>query len=284
MFPSPIQKHGRLANVSYRVALYVSLLLWILPLIAILFTSVRSSADINKGNYWGVPSELNIVENYTNVFTNTPMLRYFINSLIITIPTVIVTIFISSLAGYALAFHIFRGRILLFSLFIAGNFIPFQILMIPVRDFSIRMGTYDSPISLILFHIAFQSGFATFFLRNFIKTIPFSLIESARMEGAGEWRIFFKIIFPLSKPTLSALSVLIFTFVWNDFFWALTLVQSDKVRPVTVGIQALRGQWIASWNLIAAGSVVAALPPVIMFFLMQKQFISGLTMGSVKGE
>ncbi len=284
MFPSPIQKHGMFANVSYRVALYVSLLLWILPLIAILFTSVRSSADINKGNYWGVPSELNIVENYTNVFTNTPMLRYFINSLIITIPTVIVTIFISSLAGYALAFHIFRGRLLLFSLFIAGNFIPFQILMIPVRDFSIRMGTYDSPISLILFHIAFQSGFATFFLRNFIKTIPFSLIESARMEGAGEWRIFFKIIFPLSKPTLSALSVLIFTFVWNDFFWALTLVQSDKVRPVTVGIQALRGQWIASWNLIAAGSVVAALPPVIMFFLMQKQFISGLTMGSVKGE
>ena len=284
MFPSPIQKQSVFANISYRIALYVSLLLWILPLIAILLTSVRSSVDINKGNYWGIPTELHIIENYTTVFTHTPMLRYFINSLIITVPTVIITIFISSLAGYALAFHIFRGRILLFLLFIAGNFIPFQILMIPVRDFSIKMGTYDSPLSLILFHIAFQSGFATFFLRNFIKTIPYSLIESARMEGSGEWRIFFKIIFPLSKPTLAALSVLIFTFVWNDFFWALTLVQSDMSRPVTVGIQALRGQWVASWNLISAGSIVAALPPVIMFFLMQKQFIQGLTMGSVKGE
>lgn len=103
------------------------------------------------------------------------------------------------------------------------------------------------------------------------------------MDGAGEWKVYFRIIIPLLRPALSALAVLTFTFIWNDFFWALTLIQSDDVRTVTVGLQALRGQWVTSWNLIAAGSVVAALPPVIMFFAMQKHFIRGLTFGAVKG-
>lgn len=284
MFPRPIQKAGKITNLSYRVALVIALVLWLLPLIAIFLTSIRSTGDINRGNYWGIPTEIQAVENYSTVFTATPMLRYFTNSILVTVPTVLISVFISSLAGFVLAFHVFRGNFLLFALFIAGNFVPFQILMIPVRNFSIALGTYDSLWSLILFHIAFQSGFCTFFLRNFIRTLPYSLIENARIEGAGEWKIFFKIILPLIKPSIAALSVLIFTFVWNDFFWALTLVQSDKVRTVTVGIQALRGQWISSWNLIAAGSIVAALPPVIIFFLMQKQFIQGLTMGAVKGE
>ena len=135
----------------------------------------------------------------------------------------------------------------------------------------------------MLFHIAFQSGFCVFFLRNFIVELPFSLVESARVEGASEWRIFWQVIIPLLRPALGSLAVLVFTFVWNDFFWALTLVQSDTARPVTVGLRELSGQWRASWNLISAGSVVAALPPVIMFFIMQKQFIRGLTFGAVKG-
>jgi multiple sugar transport system permease protein len=193
------------------------------------------------------------------------------------------SVFLATLAGFALAKFKFRGNLIMFAIFIGGNFVPFQILMIPVRDLTIGLGIYDTIWALIIFHVAFQAGFCTLFMRNFIVGIPDELLESCRLEGAGEFKIFYKIILPLVRPALAALAVLIFTFVWNDYFWALVLVQSDEARPVTAGISALRGQWLASWNLISAGSIVAALPPVAMFFAMQKHFIAGLTLGATKG-
>ena len=142
----------------------------------------------------------------------------------------------------------------------------------------VNLHLFDTIFGLALFH----TGFATFFLRNFIVELPFSLIESARVEGTSEIRIFFTIMIPLLRPALASLSVLLFTFIWNDFFWALTLVQSDKARPITFGLSALKGQWLISYNLIAAGAVVAAIPSVIVFFILQKQFIQGLSFGGVK--
>ena len=283
MFPTPIEKRSLPFNLSYRVAVWVSLFLWLLPLLAVLLTSARSTADINAGNYWGIPSEWMLFENYTMVFTETPMLRYLLNSILITVPAVIGAVALSTLAGYALAKFKFRGNIALFAAFIAGNFVPFQILMIPVRDLTIGMGLYDTATGLILFHIAFQTGFCTLFMRNFIVGLPDELIEAARVEGVSEWQIFWHVVLPLVRPALAALSVLIFTFIWNDYFWALVLVQSDEVRPITAGISALKGQWMASWQLIAAGSIIAALPPVILFFAMQRHFIAGLTLGATKG-
>ena len=282
MFPESIQKASFFARGSYRIILYVVLIVWLLPLIGVLLTSFRSLADINSGNYWGWPTEFALVENYTQVFTVTPMIKYFFNSLVITIPTVVGTLTLSSLAGYSLAKHRFRGNFLIFALFIAGNFVPAQILMIPVRNLTLNLGVYDTKMGLILFHTAFQTGFCTFFLRGFIKEIPHELVESARIEGASEFRVYWNIILPLLLPALAALAVLEFTFIWNDYFWALVLVQGDEARPITLGIQALRGRWTASWHLISAGSIVAALPPVIMFFMLQKHFISGLTMGAIK--
>ena len=282
MFPESIQKAPFIARGSYRIILYVALIVWLLPLIGVLLTSFRSLADINSGNYWGWPTEFALVENYTQVFTVPPMIQYFINSLVITIPTVVGTLTLSSLAGYSLAKHRVRGNFLIFALFIAGNFVPAQILMIPVRNLTLNLGVYDTKMGLILFHTAFQTGFCTFFLRGFIKEIPHELVESARIEGASEFRVYWNIILPLLLPALAALAVLEFTFIWNDYFWALVLVQGDEARPITLGIQALRGRWTASWHLISAGSIVAALPPVIMFFMLQKHFISGLTMGAIK--
>ena len=282
MFPEPIQKAPFFARGSYRIILYVVLIIWLLPLAGVLLTSVRSLGDINSGNYWGWPTEFALVENYTQVFTVTPMIQYFFNSLVITIPTVVGTLTLSSLAGYSLAKHRFRGNFLIFALFIAGNFVPAQILMIPVRNLTLNLGVYDTKMGLILFHTAFQIGFCTFFLRGFIKEIPHELVESARIEGASEFRVYWNIILPLVLPALAALAVLEFTFIWNDYFWALVLVQGDEARPITLGIQALRGRWTASWHLISAGSIVAALPPVIMFFMLQKHFIAGLTMGAIK--
>ena len=283
MFPVPIEKLPKITQYRYRLFLYLSVILWLLPLIAIMLVSLRSLTDLNAGNYWGIPTELNFFENYSEVFVRSPMATYFMNSLIITIPTTIITLFISSMSGFTLAIHKFRFNMFIFAMFIAGNFIPFQILLVPVRSITIQFGMYDTWYALIIFHVAFQSGFCTFFLRNFIKELPFELIEAARVDGATEIYIYTNIVIPLMRPALAALGVLIFTFIWNDYFWALVLVQSDSVRPVTVGLQALRGQWVASWNLIAAGSIVCALPPVIMFFILQKQFIRGLTFGAVKG-
>ena len=282
MFPDPIQKAPFIARGSYRIILYLTLIVWMLPLAGVFLTSFRSLADINSGNYWGWPSEFALVENYTQVFTVTPMIQYFLNSLVITIPTVLGTLLLSSLAGYSLAKHRFRGNFLIFALFIAGNFVPAQILMIPVRNLTLNLGVYDTKLALILFHTSFQIGFCTFFLRGFIKELPHELIESARIEGASEFRVYWNIILPLVLPALAALAVLEFTFIWNDYFWALVLVQGDEARPVTLGIQALRGRWTASWHLISAGSIVAALPPVVLFFILQKHFITGLTMGAIK--
>lgn len=283
MFPTPIQQSSRFANISYRVAVPIAITLWLLPLIAVMMTSVRSITDINQGNYWGIPEEWQLIENYTQIFINTPMLQYLFNSVLITVPTVIATIILSTLAGYALAKYKFGARTWLFAIFIGGNFVPFQILMIPVRDLTINLGLYDTIWAMITFHVAFQTGFCTLFMRNFIVGLPDELIESARVEGVGEWKIFMHIIVPLVRPALAALSVLLFTFVWNDYFWSLILVQSDEVRPVTAGLSALKGQWLASWQLISAGSIIAALPPVILFFAMQKHFVAGLTLGATKG-
>ena len=282
MFPEPIQKAPFIARGSYRIILYVTLIVWMLPLAGVFLTSFRSLADINSGNYWGWPTEFALVENYTQVFTVTPMIQYFLNSLVITIPTVLGTMLLSSLAGYSLAKHRFRGNFLIFALFIAGNFVPAQILMIPVRNLTLYLGVYDTKLALILFHTSFQIGFCTFFLRGFIKELPHELVESARIEGASEFRVYWNIIMPLVLPALAALAVLEFTFIWNDYFWALVLVQGDEARPVTLGIQALRGRWTASWHLISAGSIVAALPPVVLFFMLQKHFITGLTLGAIK--
>ena len=138
-------------------------------------------------------------------------------------------------------------------------------------------------MGLVLFHVAFQTGFATFFLRNFIRDLPYELIEAARIEGASEWQIFYRVVLPLVRPAVAAVAVLIFTFIWNDYFWATVLIQGDHAMPVTGGLKSLNGQWVAQWQLVSAGSILAAMPPVLIFFMLQKQFVAGLTIGATKG-
>jgi multiple sugar transport system permease protein len=280
MFPAPIEHASTPAQVAYRAALVTALILWLLPLFGVALTSLRSIDDLNRGNYWGWPSDIQFIDNYLAVLTQSRMARFILNSFLITIPAVAGAVALSCLAGFALAKYRFAGNRVLFAIFIAGNLVPFQSLMIPVRDLMLLLGLYDTRWAIILFHIAFQTGFCTLFMRNFIRELPDALLETARLEGVGEFRILWQIVLPLVRPAIAAVSVLVFTFVWNDFFWSLVLVHSDEVRPVTAGLQSLRGMWIASWHLISAGSILAALPPVAVFFVMQRHFIAGLTLGS----
>lgn len=282
MFPRPIEKSTPPVRFAYQAFLPFALLLWLLPLIAILLTSIRSAKDINTGNVFGWPSEFALIENYTAVFTQSAAAQYMMNSVMITVPTVIISVALACLAGYALAIYRFRVALPLFFLFVAGNFIPFQILMVPVRDMSVQTGLYDTIAGQFLFHAAFQTGFCTLFMRNFIKALPFDLVESARIEGVAEWKIFWYVVLPLVRPAIAALAVLIFTFVWNDFFWANVLTQGEAAKPITAGVRALNGQFVNNWHLVSAASLMAAVPPVVMFFLMQRHFIAGLTLGAVK--
>lgn len=298
MFPTPIEKRGFLSRFSYQALLPFAMLLWLAPLLAVALFSTKTGQDFASGNYWGLaldPSDPtntdimarlassfeNFKANYTLVFTSS-MPRYIMNSFLITVPTVIGAVALSCMTGFALGIYKFRGNLLLFFLFIAGNFVPFQILMVPVRDLTLDMGLYNTKTGLVLFHIAFQTGFCTLFMRNFIRALPYELIEAARVEGITEFQIFYRIVLPLMKPAIAALAVLIFTFIWNDYFWAVVLTQGESAQPVTAGITSFNAQFRAMYHLMSAGSLIAALPPVLMFFAMQKHFIAGLTLGAVK--
>ena len=281
MFPTPIAKSSRSTQTLYQIALPIALLFWLAPLIAVAMFSVRPESDFITGNYWGWPSSFEFFANYGKVL-NSSMPRYIMNSFLITIPTVIGAVTLSAMAGFALGIYKFKGNLFIFFMFIAGNFVPFQILMVPVRDLTLDMGLYNTKTGLVLFHIAFLTGFCTLFMRNFIRALPFPLIEAARVEGVAEWRIFWFVVLPLMKPALAALSVLIFTFIWNDYFWAVVLTQGENAQPVTAGITSFNAQFRAMYHLMSAGSIVAAIPPVAMFFLMQRHFIAGLTLGAVK--
>ena len=283
MFPTPIEKTGVFSRVTYRIALPVSLVIWLIPLIGVMLTALRGAGDITMGNLWGLPSEWLFFGNLKSVFTNTPMGSFLLNSVKITVPTMLGAVALSCMTGFALAAYKFKGNLLLFFMFVAGNFVPFQILMIPVRDLTFQLGLYDTVTGLVMFHVAFQTGFCTLFMRNFIKALPHELLEAARIDGASEFKIFWQIVLPLTRPAIAALCVLIFTFIWNDYFWATVLIQGNHAMPVTAGLKSLNGQWISAYHLIATGSLVAALPPVLIFFAMQKHFIAGLTLGASKG-
>ena len=281
MFPRPIQQRPAATLAAYQVALPVALILWLLPLLGVAMTSLKPGADLTQGNYFGWPSHL-AWSNYADVFRNSPIGWYILNSFKVTIPTVIGAVALSCMTGFALAIYKFRFNLMIFFIFVAGNFVPFQILMVPVRDLTLKLGLYNTITGLALFHIAFQTGFCTLFMRNFIKSLPNELIEAARVEGVSEVRIFWYVVLPLMRPAIAALSVLVFTFIWNDYFWATVLTNGVSTQPVTAGLYSLNGQWVAQWQLVSAGSIVAAMPPVLMFFAMQRHFIAGLTLGAVK--
>jgi multiple sugar transport system permease protein len=283
MFPSPIQRSTPAVRTGYYVLLYGCMLLWIGPVLAVMITAVRSPTDLAAGNYWGVPTSFALFTNLRQVFEGSPMMGFFINSVVITVCTTLGVLVLGTMAGASLAKYRFIGRTLIYAIFIGGNFVPNQILMIPVRNLVVQTGLYNTVWALVLFHTAFQTGFATLFLRNFIIGLPHELFEAARIEGASELQIVRQIVVPLVRPALAGLAVLVFTFVWNDYFWALVLVQSDAAKPITLGLAGLKGEFLTAWNVISAGALLAALPPVGMFFLMQKHFVAGLTAGAVKG-
>jgi multiple sugar transport system permease protein len=209
------------------------------------------------------------------------------------VPAVFLTLFLSSAMAFVLARFSFKFNLTLLGVFLAANLLPQQALLIPLfRMFrEIPLPTYlsdsgtmlNSFWALILVNTAFQTGFCTFVLSNYMKTLPKELYESAQVDGASVLRQFFQLTLPLCRPPLAALATLEVTWIYNEFFWATVLLQSGDKFPITSSLNNLRGEFFTDNNLVAAGSMVVALPPLIIFFILQKQFVSGLTLGATKG-
>jgi multiple sugar transport system permease protein len=198
------------------------------------------------------------------------------------LPSLLGMLFLSSLAAYALARYRFKGNLFFYFMFVAGTMLPFQILLLPVFRLTNTLGLYDTHASLILIHTAFQLGFCTFVLRNFMRTVPGDIMDAARVDGCSEFRIYWQIVLPLTLPALAALATLEFTWVFNDYLWAIILLRSDTLRPVTAGLATLRGQYNTDWPVITAGALLATVPTLLVFVFLQRYFIQGLTLGSGK--
>jgi len=265
----------------YLIAIVISLL-WLFPLFIAGTTAFKSMNEIVQNIYWwNLPDEFTF-QYFAEAWNQGGMSRYFVNSFIITVPSVLGALFLSALGGFALAKYRFKYNKLILGIFIAGNMIPFQMMMFPVFEISNVLGLYDTYLAVILFHVSFQMGFCIFFLRNFIRTIPTDLLDAARVDGSSEFRIFLQIVLPLTKPALAALGILEFTWIWNDYLWGLVLLASDNLRPITVGLVSLQGEYLSKWNIISAGSLIAAVVPLLVFLVFQRYFIQGLMMGANK--
>jgi multiple sugar transport system permease protein len=261
--------------------LIVATLLWLIPMMTALVTSVRTNDDILINGFWSFPKEITL-ENFKTAWTRAGLEKYLVNSFVITLPALIGTLFLSSLSAYALARFRFTGNRLIFLLYVGGMMLPFQVLMLPVFRLTDALGLYDTYTGVILFHTAFQLGFCTFLLRNYMRTIPNEILEAARIDGCSEFRIWWQIMVPLVMPALAAVATLEFTWIFNDYLWAIVLLRSDHLKPVTAGLAVLQGQYVMDWTVIVAGALLATIPTVAVFIFLQRYFIEGLTLGSAK--
>lgn len=279
--PSPRTKKEAMQRTLLTIFIAGFVLVWLLPVLGAVLTSLRTMDDLVSRGFWSIPSGLTI-GNFGEAWTRGGLGRYLLNSFIITIPALIGTLFFASMCGYALALYRFKGNFLIYITFVAGMLIPFQVLMIPVFHLSNALHIYDTYRGLVMIHMVFQLGFCTFFLRNFMMTVPRSMAEAARIDGCSEFGIYWRIFLPLSLPAMAAVGTLEFTWIFNDYLWALVLLKDSSLKPVTTGLATLQGQYTASWNILVAGSLLATIPTILIFIFLQRYFIEGLTMGSEK--
>jgi len=275
------KKTRSLGKILLYMFLIIFTLSYMMPFFSAIITSVRTMDDISLNGFFSMPREI-VLQNYPQAWEQGGVSKYMLNSFIITIPALIGTIFLSSLSAYALARHRFPGNRPLYFMYVSGTMLPFQILLLPVFLLTNKLGLYNTYWGIILIHVAFQLGFCTFVLRNFMRTLPSDIMEAARIDGASEFGIYWRIVMPLTVPAIAAVATLEFTWIFNDYLWAIILVQNDDLKPVTAGLSTLQGQFVTNWPLIVAGALIATLPTLIVFFALQRYFIGGLTLGSGK--
>ena len=285
---------GAITRPHYGTHLFliVMSIMWVIPLGWALFTSLRPKADTDKYGYFSFGGAFNF-QNYVDAWNQGGFGKYFVNSLIIVVPSVILILFFASMMAFAVSRYSWRFNITLLIMFTAGNLLPPQVLAAPLfqmfKAFPLPYSISDSGnllntyFAVILVNTAFQIGFCTFVLSNYMKALPNELTEAAFVDGAGVWRQYWGIILPLTRPAFAALGTLELIWIYNDFFWPLLFIQSGDKLPVTTAINNLKGVFLDDYNLLAAGAMITVIPTLIVYFLLQKQFVAGLTLGANKG-
>ena len=256
-------------------------ILWILPLLFVILVALRSFDDIATNGLGSWPQTLTLGA-FKTAWVGGSIGGALRNSVIVTVFTVVAVLFLASLAAFALSrYRIPFGRGILL-LMLAGNLLPPQILLIPVSKICEALGIYDNLFALIVVQVGFGMGFFTFVLYGFMRSLPNEIFEAAKIDGAGELRTYATMVMPLCRPALAALAALESTWVFNDLLWALTVLRTDTKFPITAALLNLQGGYTTSWNVVAAGSLIAAVPTTIVFFAFQRHFVSGLLVGSSK--
>ncbi|MFE9248992.1 carbohydrate ABC transporter permease [Streptomyces sp. NPDC007088] len=271
----------RAATAGFHLSAGLLSLLWLLPVILVLVTATRSFDDIAAHGLGGLPHSFTL-DGFGQAWSEGGQQRALINSLLVTIPTLLLSLLLASMAAFALSRYDVPGRRTLLLLMLGGNLLPPQILLIPVSKLSEILGLYDTLYALIGVQVGFGVGFYVFVLHGFMRAIPPEIQQAAVIDGAGAGQIYWRIILPLAKPALAALSALSFTWIFNDLLWAITVLRTDSHMPITASLIGLQGEYVSMWNVIAAGSVIAAAPTVIVFLRFQRHFVAGLNLGAVK--
>ncbi|HEX8159545.1 MAG TPA: carbohydrate ABC transporter permease [Solirubrobacteraceae bacterium] len=270
------------ARGPLHLALAFVALLWLIPTFGLFLTSLISAPDIAQTGWWEVLSKPSIAtfENYRDLFADNDLTKALLTTVEIAVGNTILLVLVASLAGYAFAWLTFPGRDLLFAVVVALLVVPLQTALIPIFSLYNNTGLFDTVLGLILFHVAFGLPFAIFLLRNFFIGIPKDILESARIDGASELRIFFRLILPLGLPAIASLAIFQFLWTWNDLIVALTF--GRNTQPITVAIFSQLRQFGTNIELIAPASFVSLAIPLCVFLAFQRYFVQGLLAGSVK--
>jgi multiple sugar transport system permease protein len=269
------------ATVGFHTTGILISLAWFAPILVVLITSFRTFDDVTANGVASIPRTFTF-DTYVQAWNQGGLFQGLVNSMVVTIPTVILSLLLSAAAAFGLSRYRIPFRRTILLLMLAGNLLPVQMLLIPVSRITQQAEVYDTLGALIAVQVAFGIGFYTFVLYGFMRTIPNELQEAATLDGAGTVRIFVQVILPLTRPALAALGALSFTWIFNDLLWSITLLQTSEKLPITAAVLSLQGQYVSSWSVIAAATVVAAIPSAVVFLFFQRSFIGGLALGSVK--
>ncbi|HCB57205.1 MAG TPA: ABC transporter permease [Arthrobacter bacterium] len=274
------------------IFLTVVAVMWMIPLGWAVFTALRPKADTDKFGYFSLGGTFSL-DNFVQAWNQGGFPRYFTNSLIITVPTIILVLLFASMMAFAVSRVSWKFNVTLLIMFTAGNLLPPQVLATPLFEmfkllqlpywFSDSGSLLNTYVSVIAANTAFQIGFCTFVLSNYMKALSADLTEAALVDGAGIWRQYWSIIMPLCRPALAALATLEVVFIYNDYFWPLLLIQSGDRLPVTTAINNLQGTFLSNYNLLAAGATITVIPTLVIYLALQRHFVAGLTLGSSKG-
>lgn len=279
-------------RVLITVIMAIIAIAWLFPLLGLLVTSFRSKADVDASGWWTV--FLNpfgqdwTFDAFAQAWTALDAGTTFWNSVAVTVPATILPVMIAAMAAYAFTFFQFRGKEIYFAVILALMVVPIQIAVIPILQLFVWFGN-TTGIQIIgqypaawIVHATFAMPLAIYILRNYMQTLPNSLIEAARVDGASHFQIFWRLIVPMSVPALASFAIFQFLWVWNDFFVAYLFIQSGPNQVLTQGLYTLLGQYGQGWQRVAAGSFITLVVPLVIFFALQRFFVRGLTAGSVK--